>query len=230
MHMLSVLSSYELMTGLLAIFWIALFVHEKELRAEMLTLGLLGIFLLPVSFGVLASENISYGFFHLQLADLLFTFIVASLAAVLFHAFLGKHYHLLPQKKHPPKEGLAQWWFVYLLFALLFFVWTTLLMAMAFNFSLAVSVLLGAAMLTIYLVSHRHDLLYDALASAALTGFVVFLAAELAAFFTSQPVSISLIESSGSIGSVPSDLILWSIGIGLLLGPLYEYIRRIQLK
>lgn len=228
---MEVFSSYEIMTGLLVVLWIALFVHERELRLEMLVLGILGLFLLPLSFTVLQGTDVSYGFSQLTVADLLFTYVIASLAGVLFHAVLGKHYHLLPTKKHrEPTESLAQWWLIRLLFALLFFVWMTLLLALAFEVSLAGSVFLAAVMLSIYLVSHRHDLLYDAIVSALLTGFIVFLAGELAAVFTGLPIAISVVESSGSIGSVPNDLIIWSLGVGLILGPLYEYIRRLQLR
>lgn len=228
---MEVFSSYEIMTGLLVVLWIALFVHERELRLEMLVLGILGLFLLPLSFTVLQGTDVSYGFSQLTVADLLFTYVIASLAGVLFHAVLGKHYHLLPTKKHrEPTESLAQWWLIRLLFALLFFVWMTLLLALAFEVSLAGSVFLAAVILSIYLVSHRHDLLYDAIVSALLTGFIVFLAGELAAVFTGLPIAISVVESSGSIGSVPNDLIIWSLGVGLILGPLYEYIRRLQLR
>ncbi len=229
--MLEVFSTYELTTGLLVVLWVVLFIHERELRLEMLALGVLGLFLLPLSFTVLQGTDASYGFSQLTFADLLFTYVIASLAGVLFHAVLGKHYHLLPSKKRRESiESLAQWWLIRLLLALLFFVWMTLLLTLAFSVSLAGSVLLAAVMLTIYVVSHRHDLLYDAIASALLTGFIVFLAGELAAVFTGLPIAISVVESSGSIGSVPSDLIIWSLGVGLILGPLYEYIRRLQLR
>jgi len=228
--MLGALSSYELMGILLALLWVGLFVYEQPLRKEMLLLGLFGIFLLPVSFGILASENVAYGFSHLQFVDLLFTFTIAGIAGVIYHVTLGKHYHFLPSRKRKEQEGLAQWWFMNVLLAFIFFVWVTLLLTLVFSLSLAASVLLSAVMLTIYLVSHRHDLLYDALTSAILTALVVFLSAELAAFFTIQPFSASIISSSYTVGSVPLDLILWSLGIGLFLGPLYEYTRRIELK
>jgi hypothetical protein len=229
--MLEVLSPYELMSGLLVVLWIGLFVYERELRMEMLALGILGLFLLPLSFSVLQGADASYGFSQLVFADLLFTFVIASLAGILYHAVLGKHYHLLPSKKRREStDSLAQWWLIRLLLALLFFVWMTLLLNLAFSISLAGSVLLSAVMLTIYIVSHRHDLLYDAIASALLTAFVVFLAGELAAYFIGLPVSIDIVESAGSIGSVPTDLIIWSLGVGLVLGPLYEYIRRFELK
>ena len=229
--MFELLSPYELMVGLLTVLWIGLFIYERELRVEMLALGLLGIFLLPLSFTILQNTDVADGFTNLAFTDLLFTYAIASLSGILFHAVLGKHYHLLPSKKRKESEdSLAQWWLIRLLVSILFFVWITLLLNLAFGMTLAGSVFVAAAMLTIYIVSHRHDLLYDAIASALLTAFVVFLAGELAALFTGVPISISIIETSGSIGSVPTDLLLWSLGVGLLLGPLYEYVRRFQLK
>ncbi|MBT4857088.1 hypothetical protein HON52_02775 [Candidatus Uhrbacteria bacterium] len=229
--MFELLSPYELMVGLLTVLWIGLFIYERELRVEMLALGLLGIFLLPLSFTILQNTDVADGFTNLAFTDLLFTYAIASLSGILFHAVLGKHYHLLPSKKRKESEdSLAQWWLIRLLLSILFFVWITLLLNLAFGMTLAGSVFVAAAMLTIYIVSHRHDLLYDAIASALLTAFVVFLAGELAALFTGVPISISIIETSGSIGSVPTDLLLWSLGVGLLLGPLYEYVRRFQLK
>ena len=227
--MLGVISTYGLMSLLLALLWLGLFVYEKPLRKEMLALSMLGIFLLPTSFGILASENVAYGFSHLRFIDLLFTFTIAGIAGVIYHIVLGKHYHFLPSKKEKKHEELAARWIINLLFAFVFFLWVTLLLNLIFSISLAAAVFLSAVMLVIYLVSHRHDLLYDALASAVLTGLIVFLVAELAAFFTSQPFSGDIISTSTTVGSVPLDLILWSVGIGLLLGPIYEYIRRIEL-
>lgn len=229
--MLEALSAYELMTALLSLLWLALFLYERPLRTEMVLLGLFGLFLLPLSFSVLDGSSTTYGLGLLTVSDLAFTFSVSGIAGVIFHAVLGKDYHLLPTKKQKVHaDSVAQWWIVRLLLAFLFFVWITLLLTLAFDLTLAASVLISAVMLTIYIVSHRHDLLLDALASAALVGFLVYLAGELAAFFTGFPISLSFIDAPGSIGAVPTDLLLWSLGVGLVLGPLYEYIRRFELK
>ncbi|MCH8049769.1 hypothetical protein IH979_03635, partial [Patescibacteria group bacterium] len=197
--------------------------------------GVFAIFLLPLAFtvGTIDSLIMDQQLAQLGVTDLLFSFVLAGIASVIFHALFGKHYHKLPKIKIKGrgKEGpLAQFWLLRIFLAFLFFVWGIVLLALLFDLKLPESVLLTSAIFVVYMVSHRQDLLGDALWSAALSALVVFLVASVASIFAATNFGITPIYSDASIGNVPVDLLIWSAALGLAFGPLYEYIRRLELK
>lgn len=227
------LTPYPTFVLILALSWFVLFLSNVELRRELIVLGVLALFLLPLTFTIHADETATQALFNaLTFLDLIFVFTVAGIAGTIFHAMLGKHYHSIPvvKGKRSKDQHLAQWWLLRLFFAVLFFLWGVMLLVFGFDLSLAKAVLVAAIMIAIYMVSHRHDLLLDSIVSGFLTMFIVFLAATLGSWFSADPIDIGLITSSGAIAGVPTDLLLWSLGLGIVLGPLYEYVRRVELK
>lgn len=233
--MFPIISYYAIITIILTFVWIAIFIARKDLRLEMMTLGVFAIFLLPLAFtvGTTSPIEVENNFAGLTLTDLLFAFVIVGIAGVSFHAIFGKHYHRLPKPKKTKKskpENLAQFWLMRLFLAFLFFVWSVILFALVFDLTLAEGVLITSIMFVIYIVSHRRDLLADALWSAALTSLIVFITAFVASIFAQTNFGITPIYTSAFIGNVPLDLIIWSAALGLALGPLYEYIRRFELK
>ena len=100
----------------------------------------------------------------------------------------------------------------------------------AFDLAPAPAALATAIVMAVYIVIHRHDLLVDALLSALLMGVVTYITAAIALLGSPVDFTSSVIESRGYIGSVPVDILTWSVAFGLALGPLYEYIRRLAVK
>lgn len=228
-------SYYNVFTAALGLFWLAIFLWQKELRREMLALGLFMIFLLPLAFtvGTVNPAILNYRFAQLSLTDVFFSFFIAGIAAAVFHATFGKHYHKLPKPKlrlRKKEEHLAQFWMMRLFLAILIFTWGIVLLAILFQLDVTESVLLVASGFLIYLISHRRDLLADALWSALLTAMITFVAASLASVFSTTSFEITPVYSAAFVGGVPVDLLVWSSALGLALGPLYEYIRRLELR
>ena len=85
-------------------------------------------------------------------------------------------------------------------------------------------------MISIYIISHRNNLLIDSILSGVLTAMIVFLIVSLAGIFSQAPIDISFINVETYFAGVPVELLLWSLALGIVLGPLYEYTRRIELK
>lgn len=228
------LTYYNIVSALLLLIWVLFFLKKRDVRKEMLTIGILSLFLLPISIGVkqFGTSEVITTLPLFTLADAIFTFSVAGIAASIYHVLLGKHYEkaLSKQKRTTKKETVsAQLWFLRIFLAFLSYVWIAILLGLFFDLRMPVALFLSALILSVYLVSHRHDLLKDSLLSGLLTTFAVFTSATVAGLFFA-PIETGAIISSSTLLGVHTDLLLWSAALGLAIGPLYEFIRRFELK
>ncbi|MBT3230971.1 hypothetical protein HN358_04320 [Candidatus Uhrbacteria bacterium] len=227
------LSYYSVMSLILALTWILIFVTKEELRKEMLIISIFSIFLLPIWIATqaVAAGSMQALFSSLSFLDLIFLFSVAGIASTVFHVFFGKHYQNMPKpKRKKERDVIASAWILGTFFGLLLFVWATILLTVAFGLTTSVALLIAAIILAVYITSHRHDLLGDSIWSAIFTAFIVFLASTLGSAFTSTTPVIPFIQTNEFINGVSLDLIYWALALGLVLGPLYEFIRRKLLK
>lgn len=230
---MQVFSYYTVMTIILALLWILIYVSKEKLRTEMLVISIFAIFLLPVW---IATQAVTQGamqelFTSLSFLDIIFLFSTAGISATIFHAFFGKRYTDMPlSKKKKERDVIAHTWILGIFFGFLLFIWATILLSAIFHLSTAAALLIAAIILAVYIISHRHDLLGDSIWSALLTAFVVFLASSLGSAFTQTSPVIPFIQTGELVNGVPLDLIYWSLALGLILGPLYEFVRRKLLK
>ncbi|MBU1126125.1 MAG: hypothetical protein ABH826_03315 [Patescibacteria group bacterium] len=225
------LSFYPLVSILLALVWLLLFLRQEEVRKEMLILGVFSLFILPTTILVLSrAEDVTNSLANFTLFDLLFAFTVAGIAGAVYHNFFGKHYHLLSAPKSRKQSADVQLYLLRMFIIILLFVWAVVFLTYFFAISTALAMLITASCLGIYIVVHRKDLLRDTIWSGVLTTIVVFIAGTLVSTISGATLDVSLVESSKMIGSVPLDLLLWSLALGLAAGPLYEYTRHIELK
>lgn len=226
------IGAFPLFTALLMVAWVVIFALNRELRREMLMLSLCAFFLAPVIVTVKGGDTalVAERFSGMRFFDLMFSFAVAGLAGSIYHAVLGKHYHRLPKvKSKKAQEGtLVQIWLIRLFIGTLVFLWGIVICTFAFDLTPAPAALATGIVMGVYIVVHRHDLLADTVLSGLLTGLVAFFAGTIAMFGTSVDFQSALIAEHGYIGTVPVDLVTWSVAFGLGLGPLYEYIRRIS--
>ena len=201
----------------------------------MLILGVFAIFLMPFIFAINdeGSTQVDLGFRMIGVLDLLLSFTLAGISGVIFHLLFGKHYHKLPKHEKTQwkkEESHAQIYIMRLFIIFLLFTWAVVLLNLLFALSVPEAFFIAAIMTAIYIVSHRHDLIADSLWSAFLTAFIVFTASTLTSTITGIDISIAPIASNRMILDVPMDLLLWALGAGLVLGPLYEYVRTLELK
>ncbi|MFA6522087.1 MAG: hypothetical protein WCT24_00645 [Patescibacteria group bacterium] len=232
--MWSLFTYYHLVILVLIAVWVFVFVSLKELRREMLVLGGMVAFLFPLML-VLGThgEKIAFTFSRVTIADFLFAFFLAGLAGTLFHVIFGKHYHRLPyrlRRKPREEESHAQFWFLRLFGLLFAFLWAIAFLVVTLPLPLPYAALLVAAILAMLMVANRHDLLLDCIWSMVLTTIVVFIAASMASYFAEIDFTIAPLLSNTTLWNIPVDLLIWSATFGLALGPLYEYIRRFDLR
>ncbi|MFA6131059.1 MAG: hypothetical protein WC730_02265 [Patescibacteria group bacterium] len=225
---------YHLVILVLFFVWLGVFIYLKELRTEMLTLGVMIAFLFPLML-VLGThgEEIEFTFAKLTIADFIFAFVLAGLAGTIFHAVFGKRYHRLPyrlRRKPRDEESHAQFWFLRLFGLLFVFLWAIAFLVVTLPFSLPFATLLVSAVLAMLMVANRHDLLLDCIWSMILTTIIVFIATSFASYFVEIDFGIAPLVNDVVFLHVPLDLLIWSLAFGMALGPIYEYIRRFDLR
>ncbi len=208
-----------IITIIMALFWSLFFLHKQEVRREMIILSVFSLILLPLTISAPSlSSQVQVTLAEMKLVDLVFIFVSAGIAGVIFHEIFGKHYHRIPKtqkKKAHEHTVMTQYWLLRLFFLVLAFVWTIILLSFFFGLSAPFAVFLAAVFVLVYIASHRHDLLVDGLMSGALTAFLVLLCGAVAGLFATPEGLTTLLLIAGALG--------------LALGPAYEYVRRFEL-
>ena len=220
----------------LFVVWAFLFFFSSSTRKEQMFVSLIGVLLAP---GVLYVALVDYrrtlpvSGGPITVEDFLFAFSLCGIAAVLYQALLGKHVKRLRGERvilHPRHmHWLSQ-------IIIIFAVWASVSMTLTALFPIAsvYAFAVGGLLIATYIIADRHDLLLNALVSGLFLSFLVFVLEQI--FFTRLfPVdagSAWQIENLSGIllGSVPIEELLWIGTVGFALGPLYEYVRRYQLK
>ncbi|RMD51710.1 hypothetical protein D6827_01620, partial [Candidatus Parcubacteria bacterium] len=223
------LSSFEITTIIFSFFWLSVFIIKPQLRKEMFATGILSLFILPLSFSVQYNVPKDTLFSAINLIELWFTFTFTSLSAVIFHLFFGKHYHR-PWREKLKKQHTNGLWLLKIFTLVTIFIWLTILFNAFLDIPGVFAILISAIVITAYIISHRHDLLADAIFSSLIMGFIVFSVTIFASLFSAPPIKISFVNTAGYFAGIPIELIIWSLALGLLMGPIYEYSRRLKLK
>lgn len=224
------ISYWELFVLILLLAWLWIAVTQDALRRELFTISILSIFLLPLTLSVQTDQQSLFASFEaLNLFDIAFLFALSGIAATVFHYVLGKEYHHFPKVTDQKKTDVSVTWFLRIFITMLAFSWSAVLITTFFAIPLAHALLISASLTALYFTAHRHDLLVDSLVSAGLTSCIAFFASFIASQFTAIGSHMPQALQSDTIFSVPGHILVWSIALGLVLGPLYEYIRRYTL-
>jgi hypothetical protein len=227
------LSLYGLTTFFLALVWSYCYVMREDLRRELLILGGFSLLLMPLAFALESHTQFSLriNFARLSAVDLGFSFFLSGIAGTIFHTAFGTHYHHLPllRRQTAAKQVVhAQALIAKLFLGFLFLIWGIALFTLGFHLSIPMALFLSSLLLTLFVISHRHDLLQDALWSAFLTTAVVFIATTVSSWIVGQPFSLGPVHNPILVLGVPQDLLLWSLTCGVALGPVYEFARSLK--
>lgn len=214
-----------ILVGIMATIWLLVFALKKEVRKELVIVALLSLLLLPIGFSYF--NEVSSGLDSLRLVDGLFGIFAAGLSATLFHVVFGKHYDVLPSRRPDSalSEITAQSWLLRLFSYVLGYTWIVIVLQFVFTNQPVIAFIAGTGIVVLYVVAHRADLLIDALVSSVLMTTLVFLAVLIA----SQFEGVATPAAGPLFIGVPVSLLLWAFGIGLVLGPAYEYVRRLRI-
>lgn len=219
----------------LFVIWLALILFSTKTRREQTIMSIVGLVIAPGVLLIVANDfrsTISGGSLSIGIEDLLFTFSLFGVSAVIYHVLLGKHIHKLkgPRIRHPHP---AMNWFLHLALILGIWAFISLLFIDIFHIASIRSLIIGGMLIGTYVVADRHDLLFNALVTSVVMAMLVFVTEQL--FFVRLYPDIAQgfwqfdAIRSFMLGGIPLEEILWAAVIGFTIGPMYEYLRRFEL-
>ncbi len=228
--------SFLIASLVLFIVWLIFFLFVSQTRREQLVMSVVGLVLAPGVLLIVASDYrnmISDTMAGVGLEDLLFSFSLFGIAAVIYQILVGKHAHKLKGERlhhaHP-----AVHWYVHLVLVLGLWAFVSLLLIDVFELASIRALVVGGLLIGVYVVADRHDLLLDALLSGLFTALLVFLTEQIffARLFPEAASQFWQFDQMTTflIGGIPLEELLWAAVVGFTIGPLYEWLRRYELK
>lgn len=202
--------------AVLGIIWFFIFIFFRHLRKEMIFTSLFPSLLLPG----LSLGNIS----SFPLEEMLFIWFLGGLSATIFHALIGIDY----QKYKSSSESSS--WFLSFLGFLITFSWLTVGIIAILEWSTITALIISSLIISLYIWIKRSNLFLDSLISGALMATLVLFSSTISYSISGAESNFSFIESTQTLFGIPLDLLAFSALIGLFLGPLYEYTRKLPLK
>lgn len=216
--------------------WLAFFLFSNQTRREQVIMSLVGLVLAPGVLIVVANDYRNAYFDQaagVGLEDLIFSFALFGIAAVIYQILIGKHTHKFRgdrwKHSHP-----AVHWITHLFLVLGLWTFTSLLLMYTFELASIRALIVGGLMIGIYIIADRKDLLFDALLSGLFMMVLVFIIEQI--FFVRLfPVAAQAFWRMDemafySFGGVPFEELIWAAVVGFTIGPLYEWLRRYELK
>lgn len=224
---------YAYLTGdfLLASVWLLLYIKRKDLRFEIIVMSVLSLFWIAVSYVLFASDFISKVWVSEGLGiltflplgihgeDMLFTFFLGGIAAVLYEEILSKKHF----KKYRKRNAFIH----FALFPLIIF-FSLLIGIRFFNinpyYASFVGFLISAGLIWIL----RRDLFLHSIISGVFLSviyfiFFAFIFIPLFPGIVKEWWHLSQLSRIFLLG-VPMEELMWCFFFGLFIGPSYEFI------
>ncbi len=199
-------------------------------------MSIVGLVLAPGILVIVSSDYrniISDSFAGVGIEDLLFSFSLFGIAAVIYQIVVGKHTHKIKGERYRASHPVVHW-FIHLVLSLGLWVFISLLLIEVFELASIRALIVGGLIIGIYTIADRKDLLLDALLSGLFTAILVFLSEQIffarlfpdiaGNFWRFDQMTLFL------IGGIPLEELIWAAVVGFAIGPLYEWLRRYQLK
>jgi hypothetical protein len=164
----------------LFVIWLALILFSTKTRREQTIMSIVGLVIAPGVLLIVANDfrsTISGGSLSIGIEDLLFTFSLFGVSAVIYHVLLGKHIHKLkgPRIRHPHP---AMNWFLHLALILGIWAFISLLFIDIFHIASIRSLIIGGMLIGTYVVAVG-DLLFNALVTSVVMAMLVFVTEQL---------------------------------------------------
>ncbi|MBI4812094.1 hypothetical protein HY798_01410 [Candidatus Falkowbacteria bacterium] len=199
-------------------------------------MSFVGLVLAPGILVIVANDYrniISDSIAGIGIEDLLFSFSLFGIAAVIYQIAVGQHTHKFRGVRYKMTHP-AFHWYVHLIIILGLWMFTSLLLIEIFELASIRALIVGVFVVGIHTIADRKDLLLDALLSGFLTAVLVFLSEQIffARLFPDVVENFWRFDQMNLflIGGVPVEELIWAAMVGFTIGPLYEWLKRYQLK
>ena len=227
--------SFLLAALVLFFVWLVLFIFSNSTRREQLIMSIVGLVLAPGILVLVANDYrniISDEIASMGLEDLLFSFSLFGISAVIYQILVGRHAHKIKGPRithaHP-----AVHWYVHLVLVLGLWTFVSLLLIDVFELASVRALIVGGLLIGTYTIADRKDLLLDALLSGLFMALLIFLIEQIffARLFPDVVDQFWRFDQMTTflIGGIPLEELLWAAVIGFTIGPMYEYLRRYEL-
>ena len=203
----------------LAIVWLFFFLRRRETRQEMVIIGIVALLFSPLFLFLGRQETAG----TVAISDLAFSFFLAGIAAVIFEAVFGQHYRIGHHARLSLKNSTERWFLRLMLMAIVW-AWLSIILLLVMGTDALQSLGVAGLVIGSYMIASRHDLLWNALWSGLLMA-IVFFFVYLLAFIASLPTTTQFF-----LTSIPADAVTWAITLGLVFGPMYEFVRGFRLR
>ena len=215
--------------------WLVLFLFSNETRREQLVMSIVGLVLSPgilliaaYDFRQIVSDEVA----AIGIEDFLFAFSFFGVAAVIYQALIGKHAHKLRGGRYEVKH--LGHWVGHLLLILGLWAFAALLLIEVFALSSIQGLIVGGLLIGMYVIADRHDLTMNALLSGLFMAALVFIVEQIffVRLFPIDAASFWQFEALSGfiIGGIPLEELMWAAVVGFTIGPLYEWLRKDELR
>src|SRR3989338_365956 len=221
---------------ILFLVWLLFLFVSKETRKEQTIMSIVGLVLAPALLliagssyrAIVPDQPLTFG-----IEDLLFSFSLFGIASIIYHVLLGKHVHTFKGDRLRLKNPAA-YWMAHLILALGAWICLSLGAIVLFSIAPIQAILFGGAMIGVYIIASRNDLLVYALLSGLMTAALIFIFEQLFFIRLFPNIATNYWEwetlSKFILGGIPLEEILWAGVVGFTIGPMYEWLRRYSIK
>jgi hypothetical protein len=228
------MSPFLIVSLVLFLVWAVLFLASRSTRREQAIMSLIGLILSPGALFWAATDYRSggAGVSSLGIEDILFSFALFGIAAVIYQVLFGKHVSNWRGERYRIGNP-AMHWISHLILTFGIWAFIALTTALVFHLSSVQAFILGGLIIGVYIIADRKDLMLDALLSGLFVAMLVFIIEQLF-FMRLFPVAAIMFWRQDSLsgiilGGIPIEEILWAAIVGFAIGPFYEYVRRYKL-
>ncbi|MBI5793765.1 hypothetical protein HZA87_01590 [Candidatus Uhrbacteria bacterium] len=229
------MSSFLIVSLVFFVIWLMIMLFSSETRREQVIMSIVGLVLSPGILIIVASDFrnvVANGTAAIGIEDLLFAFSLFGIAAVIYQVLVGRHAHKLRGSRFESTH--IGHWIGHLILILGLWAFASLLMIHVFALSTIQSLIVGGLLIGMYVIAERHDLLMNALLSGLFTAALVFIAEQI--FFVRLfPLDAATFWqwnalSKFVIGGIPLEEIMWAAVVGFTIGPMYEWLKKYEMR
>tara|TARA_B100001964_G_scaffold223152_1_gene268773 strand:+ start:174 stop:863 length:690 start_codon:yes stop_codon:yes gene_type:complete len=217
------------------IIWLALLLFSNETRKEQVIMSIAGLVIAPGAIIIVLEDYrqlVSNTASVIGIEDLIFAFSIFGIAAVIYQVLIGKHAHKLRKGRYELTH--VGHWIAHLILVLSVWTFASLLFIHVFELSSINALIVGGLLVGTYIIADRHDLMMNALLSGLFLAALIFIVEQIffVRLFPVDAAGFWQLDAAATflIGGVPLQEIMWAATVGFAIGPLYEWLRRYELK
>lgn len=221
---------------LLFLVWLVLVLCSSRTRREQMIMSVVGLIVAPGVLLIAANDYqsiITKPLATFGIENLLFSFSLFGIAAVIYQVLIGAHTHKIRGTRYRASHPAVHW-YIHLLIVLGLWIFLSLLLVDVFEMEALRALIVGGLLIGVYTIADRKDLLLDALLSGVFMTILIFLMEHIffVQLFPEAANSFWRWEDFTTffIGGIPLEELLWAAVVGFAIGPMYEWLRRYELK